>query len=258
MDLTALLYLFVLPLMLLPLAGLIAALPSSARFKGWRGEYRVRRLIRRHLDATRYHDFHNIILTLPDGTTQIDHVLISPFGVFVIETKHFAGRISGRERQRWWTQNFHRHNVRFQNPLRQNYRHLKAVEAVLEIPARHLHSVVVFTGPGRFDTPLPDRVVTADQFIDYIGRFKTRVLKAAEIRKLVKRLENTRLQPTLITRYRHIRQLQRRHRTGAVCSCPGCGSAMVLRTARRGSQAGQRFWGCSTYPKCRTVRKITA
>lgn len=36
--------------------------------------------------------------------------------------------------------------------------------------------------------------------------------------------------------------------------CPQCGSAMVLRTARKGANAGSQFWGCSTYPKCRGTR----
>ncbi|ROH86413.1 restriction endonuclease [Stagnimonas aquatica] len=34
-------------------------------------------------------------------------------------------------------------------------------------------------------------------------------------------------------------------------ACPKCGSSMVLRTARQGANAGQQFWGCSTFPKCR-------
>ena len=33
--------------------------------------------------------------------------------------------------------------------------------------------------------------------------------------------------------------------------CPRCGAAMALRTARQGANAGNAFWGCSTYPKCR-------
>ncbi|MGY6217367.1 DUF2034 domain-containing protein [Methylolobus aquaticus] len=36
-------------------------------------------------------------------------------------------------------------------------------------------------------------------------------------------------------------------------ACPRCGSPMILRTARRGDHAGESFWGCSTYPKCRGV-----
>lgn len=37
-------------------------------------------------------------------------------------------------------------------------------------------------------------------------------------------------------------------------SCPTCGAKMVERTARKGKNAGQTFWGCSTYPACRGVR----
>jgi restriction system protein len=39
-------------------------------------------------------------------------------------------------------------------------------------------------------------------------------------------------------------------------SCPRCGRAMVERTARRGANAGQRFWGCSAYPGCKGVVEI--
>ncbi len=36
--------------------------------------------------------------------------------------------------------------------------------------------------------------------------------------------------------------------------CPQCGAAMVLRTARKGTNAGSSFWGCPQYPKCRGTR----
>ena len=36
--------------------------------------------------------------------------------------------------------------------------------------------------------------------------------------------------------------------------CPKCGSAMTLRTAKRGAKAGDQFWGCSTYPICNGTR----
>jgi restriction system protein len=36
--------------------------------------------------------------------------------------------------------------------------------------------------------------------------------------------------------------------------CPLCGQEMVLRTARKGTHAGERFWGCSAYPKCRGTK----
>lgn len=39
-------------------------------------------------------------------------------------------------------------------------------------------------------------------------------------------------------------------------SCPSCSAEMVLRTAKKGANAGQRFWGCSRYPACRGTRQI--
>jgi restriction system protein len=39
-------------------------------------------------------------------------------------------------------------------------------------------------------------------------------------------------------------------------ACPRCGQSMVERTARRGATAGQRFWGCSRYPRCKGVVEI--
>ena len=38
--------------------------------------------------------------------------------------------------------------------------------------------------------------------------------------------------------------------------CPLCGAAMVLRTARKGPKAGQQFWGCCQYPKCKGIKNI--
>lgn len=38
--------------------------------------------------------------------------------------------------------------------------------------------------------------------------------------------------------------------------CPSCGAGMKLRTARRGANAGQQFWGCVNYPQCQGTRKF--
>lgn len=45
-------------------------------------------------------------------------------------------------------------------------------------------------------------------------------------------------------------------RSGASPACPACGKPMVQRTAKRGAQAGNRFWGCTGYPSCRGIRGI--
>lgn len=43
------------------------------------------------LDTEEYIVLHDLLLPYKDGTTQIDHVIISPYGIFVIETKNYTG-----------------------------------------------------------------------------------------------------------------------------------------------------------------------
>jgi restriction system protein len=57
-----------------------------------------------------------------------------------------------------------------------------------------------------------------------------------------------------------IREVQRNPeihvpRKQAVKICPACGSEMVVKVARKGKYAGQKFWGCSRFPECRTILK---
>jgi ssDNA-binding Zn-finger/Zn-ribbon topoisomerase 1 len=46
--------------------------------------------------------------------------------------------------------------------------------------------------------------------------------------------------------------------TGELRVCPKCGKPMVVRTAARGPQVGQQFWGCSGFPECRHTEPITS
>ena len=43
-----------------------------------------------------------------------------------------------------------------------------------------------------------------------------------------------------------------------VNTCPLCGAEMVLRTAKKGQNAGEKFWGCSAFPKCRATKPYGA
>ena len=63
--------------------GLLKAWLRSARGKGERGEWRVRRMLRRGLNRSEYVALHNITLATPEGSTQIDHVVLSRFGIFL-------------------------------------------------------------------------------------------------------------------------------------------------------------------------------
>jgi len=113
-------------------AGLIFRTPW---FKGWFGELQVNLAARLLLDKNTYHLIKNVTIPTDDGTTQIDHIIVSPYGVFVVETKNVSGWIFGKERDAQWTQKLHgNHSQKFQNPLRQNYcmmQHLRPMPASL-------------------------------------------------------------------------------------------------------------------------------
>ncbi len=149
---------------MIPLALLIGLLKTPWA-KGHIGELLVRLFAHWQLDKQTYRRLHNVTLNTPDGTTQIDHVFLSPYGIFVLETKNMRGWIFGSEQQPQWTQKLYRRLFKFQNPLRQNYKHLKALEATLGVSAEHLHSVITFVGGSTFKTQMPANVTQGIGFI---------------------------------------------------------------------------------------------
>lgn len=130
--------------------------PSLLRFvlrktKGKRGELKVALALR----LTGHASLNNVIL--PDGRgglTQVDHLVRLPVGIAVIETKNYAGRIVGREREGRWAQVLGRRSFSFQNPLRQNYLHVEAVRAIIPAGVDVLGHVV-FVGSARFQERPP-------------------------------------------------------------------------------------------------------
>jgi len=226
----------------------------SAWLKGQVGELKIRLLIWLRLDSDAYKVLHNLTLPTPDGTTQVDHVLVSRFGIFVIETKNMSGWIFGDARRRKWTQTFHRNKYTFQNPIQQNFKHVKAVQAVVEIPEHAIHSVVVFTGSSEFRTALPDNVTTLRTFRNHIMSKKIELIPEDQVNDVISQLQQARRKPGLATNTAHIKHLKRQTGQNGAPACPRCGNEMALRTAKRGNVAGNQFWGCTAFPKCRATK----
>lgn len=65
------------------------------------------------------------------ATTQIDHIVVSIYGIFVIETKNYAGKIYGTEKSQKWQYYSHGNKYEFYNPLKQNYKHTKTLQDLL-------------------------------------------------------------------------------------------------------------------------------
>ena len=224
--------------------------------KGAAGEARVKFATKFRLPADIYHPLHDTTLPTPDGTTQIDHIFVSKYGIFVVETKNMRGWIFGSEKKGHWTQTFYKKSFKFQNPLRQNYKHIKALENLLNISADNIHSVVAFVGDASFKTHMPANVTSGDGYLRYIKSFQKTVFDESEVQNIISTIESNRLAPGFKTNRQHIQNLQSRNNTSAERQCPKCGDAMILRTVKRGRNAGGQFWGCSSYPRCRIVQAI--
>jgi hypothetical protein len=230
---------------------------DSPKGKGDRGEAFVKFYSTQSLSATDYIQFHNIILPNAYGTTQIDHLIISRFGIFVIETKNMAGWIFGGTHQKRWTQVLYRDSFKFQNPLHQNNVHMNAVQLALTVHPGLIHSIVVFVGDGTFKTPMPANVMRDNHFVSYIKSYTADVFSESEVQRAVSRIHQIRLESTPETEQRHVMRLRMRPRPSSEQKCPICGNDMVPRIAKNGFRAGRKFWGCSKYPTCRGIRNVS-
>ncbi len=153
--------------------------------------------------------------TLPDeqsGTTQIDHILLSPFGIFVIETKNYTGWIFGGERQKMWTQKIYKNSYKFQNPLHQNYKHMKVLEDVLSdiVEPEYLHSVIVFMPESEFKTAMPSNVFRGAAWTDYVKGFQDEVIPAMKLKRIKLRIEKEVLEKSWKTNQMHVENLRQR------------------------------------------------
>jgi restriction system protein len=180
----------------------------TAWFKGIVGEFIVNLLARFQLDPSVYHLMKNVTLPTEDGSTQIDHIIVSVHGVFVVETKNMRGWIFGHAHQKLWTQQIFKHKNKFQNPLHQNYKHIKTIEALSGLNDKQIHSVIVFVGSSQFKTPQPENVTYGIGYIHYI-KSKTDLLITPEKKaQIITDIENKRLSPSLKTNRNHRRHVK--------------------------------------------------
>lgn len=219
-------------------------------FRGWIGEKKTTFYLWLSLPKKRYRTFHNIILPSKNGTTQIDHLIISVFGIFIVETKNKKGWIFGTENQPNWTQSIYGKKYSFQNPLRQAFRQKKVLSEFLNLDESKIHPVIYFVGDCKFQTPLPDNVIRAGVG-RFIKRFRNQILSTEEVDHVINAVKKHLSESSLSNRD-HIKSLRERHASNTIC--PKCGSNLIERSANWGTNAGTKFLGCENYPKCRFTK----
>jgi restriction system protein len=221
--------------------------------RGWIGEKITTFKMWFSLGTKTYRRFHHLIISGNNGTTQIDHLLVSQYGLFIIETKNKKGWIFGSEKQPKWTQVVYNKKYSFQNPLRQTFRQKKVLSAFLGVDESIVNPIVYFVGDCKFKTTLPDNVIRKRLGRYIKKKYRNPILSAPEVERLATLLEKHESESNLTTRD-HVRSLKQRYSSDIIC--PKCGSNLVERTVKRGSNAGSKFLGCESFPKCRYTKDV--
>ncbi len=164
---------------------LIKTILSSPKIKGTIGEWIVKRRLKKL--STEYHVLHDIMLPNDENTSQIDHIVVSPYGVFSIETKNYQGWIYGSESQYQWRQVFGKNKFKFYNPIIQNKRHIKSLNDILKENA--IHSIIVFTN-GTFKTEMPQYVMYSKSLIKYIHQFRDIVFDDIRMAEIMNKIQS--------------------------------------------------------------------
>lgn len=175
---------------------------------GDRAEHLVQEYIQEHFPDAFL--LNNLYFQTDYGLTQIDHILICRYGVYIIETKSHNGHITVRERN--WTQEYKGKNVSFHNPVKQNRIHLKALKRVLANDSKFAHYriglVVVFTSKTVSFSENVRGVVRLNRLADFIKRNPQ--VRSSGTQRASLHLETRKRLKKLITE--HAVKNRRRHR----------------------------------------------
>lgn len=222
---------------------------SVPKMKGKIGEGYVGKLLSR-LPASEYTVFNNLLIPYGNLTSQIDHVVVSPYAVFVIETKNYKGWIYGGENSDHWTQNIWGNKYRMPNPIQQNAGHIRALQHFFKNNSISYVSIIAFSGRAylKVNAPLCN-VVYYGEILDIISKHTDVKLDSATVRQINLQLASI-PKVTRKDEQQHIQKASevvlKNRMSVSNGKCPKCGGQLVYRNGRYGS-----FYGCSNYPNCR-------
>lgn len=232
-----------------------AALKKSSKWKGKKGEKSVARLLKQ-LPDNQYVVLNNLLLTTEKGSTQIDHVIVSVFGIFVIETKNYQGWIFGGDHTDQWTQSIYGNKYHFYNPVYQNASHIRALKKIL-VGYKDVSfiSIIVFMEKASL------QVISREAHLIYLSKllrtihyYDEECLSWKQVHEIIDILcyyvnhdKNTQEQHIANVKEKQLFQIH----CVANNQCPRCGGKLIERVGKYG-----RFMGCENYPKCRFTSKL--
>ncbi|MBQ9561435.1 MAG: NERD domain-containing protein [Prevotella sp.] len=236
---------------------------NSPQHKGKIGEKRVHDILMQLSDE--YNVFDDVVLTTNRGTTQIDHIVVSKYGVLAIETKNYRGDIYGDDNRKEWTQLIVT-NVRyknsfktytyvtknhFYNPVKQAYGHVYEIKEKLKYWSNiKITPIVVFTGRADIsNVETSNLVIYDDQLLSTIQNQRGIYLSDDDVKNITRILNEKNLREVIDnkTHIRNIRANKNEYdKKLSLGICPKCGGSLIQRKGKYGT-----FYGCSNYPKCK-------
>lgn len=235
----------------------VAGIFNTPFVKGKLGEVSIKSKLKK-LPVDTYKIFNDIMIKNSKGNTnQIDHIVVSKYGVFVIETKNYQGWITGNEKSEKWTQTIYKKKSHFYNPIRQNYGHIRALMEMLDLPQGKFILIVAFSTRADLKVNASSSyVVYFSKVLEIIRMYKEIILTDDQVNNIVESLQKNNIIESE-QRRNHAKKIrsnvQKQETMIASGICPRCGGNLVLRTAKTGQNAGKQFYGCSNFPKCRYV-----
>ena len=177
---------------------MFSSVPLIVRLSRHR-ESQIKSQIKRHLDPNKYWLISDVALRTRDLTIIVDHIIVSAFGIFIIQEKDFTGTVEGQVNHTLWTSKRLSKEKRFKNPLVNNRKSLSLLKSCYGHTDNLYHSLVVFSGKGKFKNPMPNNVRTEYDFIDYIKSKTEQIMQPGEAKLIKEQIESGKIPNTLKT-----------------------------------------------------------
>lgn len=170
---------------------------DNRKLQGERGESIVRRQLAR-LDSNSYVVLNNYCFEYENHTTQIDHLILSVYGIFVIETKNYSGKLEINIESSEWT--YYRVNansgkvsdkgIKVINPYKQNDYHINLLSRILGVEKSKFANMVVLADKNiTLNEGTEDYILWYDELITYIQRASKHLFTLQEISKMLTQLK---------------------------------------------------------------------
>lgn len=217
--------------------------------KGYIGECKVGRYLKSL--GTEYRVLRNITIDTDYGSNQIDFIVVSVYGIFVIEVKNYTGILEEKQGAYW--DKYDRAGKRYPvySPINQNNSHINVIKYNLGgyRDLRYYKSIIVFNRGVKLKNTIYRNVLYIKNLKEYIRGFKQEILDSHEVSIICDKILSIN-KKGLSARFEHNRQINRKSKR-VYEICPVCGNILVERNGKKG-----KFIGCKGYPECRYTKDI--